>query len=167
MLSAPVVVWAQETAPERVVESFGAWEMRCQRMDPADGASAMACEVTQETLIQGAAAPVTRVAVGRPAPDAPLTAVVQLPLGLWLPSGASLELGATGGTHDLSIMRCVPQGCIAELVVTDAMRAGLSEVTETVSAIVFEMQPGTPARVPLVHDGFAAALAALEARAAE
>ncbi len=111
----PLSLSAQEATPERIVEGFGAWEMRCQRIDPADTASALACEVTQETLLQGATQPVTRVAIGRPAPDAPLSAVVQMPLGLWLPSGAALDLGPTGGSHALDILRCLPQGCIAEI----------------------------------------------------
>lgn len=164
----PVALTAQDATPERIVEGFGAWEMRCQRIDPADPASALACEVTQETLLQGATQPVTRLAIGRPAPDAALTAVVQMPLGLWLPGGAALDLGPSGGSHALDILRCLPQGCIAEIPLTDAMRAALSDESGTdatpTSAIVFEMQPGTPARVPLIHTGFAAALAALESR---
>jgi invasion protein IalB len=157
---------AQDAAPtpERIVEAFGAWEMRCQRIDPADSTSPLACEVTQETLIEGAAQPVTRIAIGRPAPDAGLTAVVQLPLGLWLPSGAGIDLGTAGGSHALQVLRCVPQGCIAELPLTDAMIAALSDDAAPQSALSFEMQPGSPARVPLVHTGFADALAALQAR---
>ncbi len=166
----PLATVAQDATPERIVEGFGAWEMRCQRIDPADTASALACEVTQETLLQGATQPVTRLAIGRPAPDSPLTAVVQMPLGLWLPAGAELDLGPAGGSHALDILRCLPQGCIAEIPLTDAMRAALSDETgsaaDPTSAIVFEMQPGTPARVPLVHTGFASALAALESRLA-
>ncbi len=43
-----MIATAQDTTPERIVEGFGAWEMRCQRIDPANPASALACEVTQE-----------------------------------------------------------------------------------------------------------------------
>lgn len=166
----PLAAHAQDTAPERVTEGFGAWEMRCQRLpaaaDTPDIPGPMACEVTQETLLQSSAAPVTRIAVGRPAPDAALTAVVQLPLGLWLPAGAAIELGGGQSALPLDLLRCLPQGCIAEIAVTDDLRAALSDETITDSALRFEMQEGMPARVPLVHTGFAAALAALETRAA-
>jgi invasion protein IalB len=162
----PAGLSAQEaSSPERIVEGFGGWEMRCQRLDPADAASALACEVTQETLVQNSPQPITRIAVGRPAPGAPLTAVVQLPLGLWLPAGATLEMG--GSVNELALLRCLPQGCIAELPLSEAMIAALSDESLTESALVFEMQPGSPARVPVVHQGFAAALAAMAGRMPE
>lgn len=159
----PAAGSAQDSpAPERIVESFGGWEMRCQRLDPADAESALACEVTQETLVQGSPQPITRIAVGRPTADAPLTAVVQLPLGLWLPAGATFALGEN--INELSLLRCLPQGCIAELPLTEEMIAALSDESQAEGALVFEMQPGSPARVPVVHQGFADALAAMAAR---
>jgi invasion protein IalB len=161
----PAGLVAQDApTPERIVEGFGAWEMRCQRLDPADPGAPLACEVTQETLLQNSPQPITRIAIGRPAPDAPLTAVVQLPLGLWLPAGASLDLAGQGNGLPLAILRCLPQGCIAELPLTEPMIAALSDESLTESALSFEMQPGSPARVPVVHQGFAAALAAMATR---
>ncbi len=155
---------AQETTPERVTEAFGAWEVRCERADQGQSDSPLICELVQATSMQGAAQPVTQIAVGRPAPGADLAMVVQLPLGLWLPSGGRLDLGEEGGIHEIALLRCLPAGCIGELALTEAMQQALSDAAQTDSALEFEMQAGTPARVPVVHDGFAAALAALEAR---
>jgi invasion protein IalB len=115
-------------------------------------------------LLQRSPQPITRIAIGRPAPDAPITAVVQLPLGLWLPAGATFDLAGQGGSQPLALLRCLPQGCIAELALTEPMIAALSDDSLSDSALSFEMQPGAPVRVPVVHQGFAAALSAMAAR---
>jgi invasion protein IalB len=164
MAFAALSAQAQTSGPERITESFGAWEVRCERADAAVPDSALLCEMVQATSVQGSDQPVSQIAIGRPAEGADLTAVVQLPLGLWLPSAASLDLGPDGGIHAIALLRCLPQGCLGEVALTDAMRASLSDESQTTSALQFEMQPGTPARIPVIHQGFAAALAALEAR---
>ncbi len=163
----PLQSMAQDAStPERIVEGFGAWEVRCERIDPGVTTGLLACEMVQATAMQGQDQPITQIAIGRPTPDAALTAVIQLPLGMWLPSGAVLDLGEGGGPHAISILRCLPNGCLGELPLTDVMRATLSDASLTGSALQFEMQAGTPARVPVVHQGFSAAIASLEARLA-
>ena len=165
VLALPAV--AQDaTTPERVVEGYGAWEVRCERTDPTNMSSILACEMVQATTMQGQAQPISQIAIGRPTADADLTAVIQLPLGLWLPAGAVLDLGDAGGTYAITILRCLPSGCLGELPLTDAMRTTLSDESLTGSALQFEMQVGTPARIPVVHQGFGAAIASLEARLA-
>jgi invasion protein IalB len=160
----PLSALAQTTTPERITEAFGGWEVRCQRAEQDVTDSPLLCEMLQATSMQDSGQPISQIAIGRPGPEADLLAVVQLPLGLWLPSGATLDLGPAGGTHDIALVRCLPAGCIGELPLTEAMQAALTDETMTESALQFEMQPGTPARIPVVHQGFAAALAALEAR---
>ena len=163
----PIPAVAQDAAtPERVVEGVGAWEVRCERADPTSTSSILACEMLQATTMQGQAQPISQIAIGRPTADADLTAVIQLPLGLWLPAGATLDLGDAGGTYPITILRCLPNGCLGELPLTDDMRTALSDESLTGSALQFEMQVGTPARVPVVHQGFSAALTALEGRLA-
>lgn len=155
---------AQTNGPERITEAFGAWEVRCERADAAVAGSPLLCEMVQATSMQGADQPVSQIAIGRATPEGGMTAVVQLPLGLWLPAGATLDLGPAGGMQPITLLRCLPQGCLGQLELTDAMRAALSDEAQTDSALQFEMQPGTPARIPVVHQGFAAAITALEAR---
>ena len=162
----PLGALAQNTTPERITEGFGAWEVRCQRSAPADPASLLACEVVQATSVQGQQQPVSQIAIGRKTLGEELTAVIQLPLGMWLPSGAVLDLGAAGGQHAIPILRCLPGGCVGEVPLDETMRAALSDEAITDSALQFEMTAGTPARVPVVHQGFSAAIASLEARLA-
>ena len=153
------VVQADE--PERTIETYGGWELQCVRLpDTADG-PVRACEIVQTMQLQGQSQPLTRLAIGRPAPQADLVAVLQLPLGMWLPVGVTFDLGSEAGRHLAELRRCLPMGCLAELALNDTILTALRQDPEGESAIEFAMQPDDPARVPLVHRGFAAAFDAM------
>jgi len=141
---------AHANEPERTIETYGAWELQCARLADTGGGPGRACEVVQTIQLQGQAQPLTRMAIGRPAPQADLVAVVVLPLGLWLPAGVTFDLGAEAGRYE------------AELTLTDTILNALRSDPEAESALVFAMQPNDPARVPLVHRGFGAAFDAME-----
>ena len=158
--SAMMAAMAQANEPDRTVASYGAWELRCARLPDAQDMPVLSCEVVQITQLQGQSEPLTQLVIGRPAPQADMVAVLQLPLGIWLSDGVTFDLGAEAGRHAAVLRRCLPTGCLAELALTDTVLTALRQDTEQ-SAIEFAMQPGDPARVPLVHRGFAGAFDAM------
>jgi len=150
--------------PDRTLDSYGAWELRCERLPPQDTGPAFACEVIQTIQLQGQSQLLSRIAIGRPGPQADPVLVVQLPLGIWLPAGVAFDFGAGAGRHPAELRRCLPAGCLAELPLTESILTALRTNGATRSAVEFAMQPNENGSVPLVHQGFAAAYEAMERR---
>lgn len=148
--------------PDRIVETYGAWDLLCQRPQPG---AERACEITQSVQVQGQARRLAVIAVGRPARDAEMVMVLQLPLGLWLPSGVTVQLDAGAAAVPAQLLRCTAAACVATLELSPAMLAALRSGGEGQGRIGFEMQAGTPVALPIAYNGAAEALAALEARA--
>lgn len=154
---------AQQAAqPERSVATYGNWELRCETAQ-RDGAPVESCEIAQAIQIQGQAQPLTQIAIGRPSADAGFRMVLQLPVGVWLPTAPRVALSESA-VYPATFKRCVPTACLADLAVDDAMIAMLSDETLEQGQLRFAMQEGQDTPVPILPRGFAAALQALKAK---
>lgn len=148
--------------PERTVSSYGNWELRCDRI-LANDTFRESCEVVQTIQVQGRSEPLTRLAFGRPEGSDSFLIVLQLPVGLWLPEGASLEF-SEDARYEATFRRCLPNACLADLVVEDEIIEALSDEADESARIVFAMQEANPTRVPILPRGFAAAYDALQTK---
>jgi len=156
---------AQQAAqPERSVSTYGNWELRCETAE-RDGASIEACEIAQAIQVQGQAQPLTQIAIGRPSADAGFLMVLQLPVGVWLPTAPRVALSADA-IYPATFKRCVPTACLADLNVDDAMIGALSDESLEQAQLLFAMQDGQDTPVPILPRGFRAAFQALEAKLA-
>lgn len=153
---------ASAQQPERTVSSYGNWELRCDRVVENDQ-TRESCEVVQTIQVQGRSEPLTRLALGRPEGSDNFLIVLQLPIGLWLPVGASLEFSGDAA-FEATFRRCLPNACLADLVVEDAIIEALSDEADESARIVFAMQEANPTRVPILPRGFAAAFDALQSK---
>ncbi|WP_375456605.1 invasion associated locus B family protein [uncultured Methylobacterium sp.] len=115
---------ASVTAPPVPVEpgtttaSFGDWVLRCQRLGEAD--KGRLCEVTQAMQVQGQAAPIAQVAIGRLAAGEPLRVIAVLPAAVSFPSSVQILAGDDDGQPlDLPWRRCLPSGCFADAPTPD------------------------------------------------
>lgn len=154
---------AAAQGPERFSATYGSWELRCGTLADAAGATTEACEIVQAIQVQGQAQPLTQIAIGSPAPDADFIMVLQLPVGIWLPAGASIEV-TEGETLPSTLKRCVPSACLAELAFTAELREKLSANPDGEGRILFASDENQPAAVPILFRGFEAAFAALTTR---
>lgn len=142
--------------PEHTTASFGDWVMRC------DASSAKrVCEVAQMMTIQGQSAPVAQIAIGRPAKGEALRLTVVLPTNVMLTIKPKVfEEKNDRFATELSWLRCIPGGCIANAPIADDLAARLGARTAP-GGIAFQDAAEREVVLPLSFRGLTQALAAL------
>jgi invasion protein IalB len=108
---------AQAEVPDAVRYS---WELSC---DPAG--AALNCRAKRMLVSKKTRKPIVTVFVAVPAATKKPTMVVRLPLGIYLPAGASVSFGQSG-PKPLTLQRCGSSGCYGEYMLTDADIAALA-----------------------------------------
>lgn len=83
----------------------------------------------------------------------------QMPLGLHLPSGVTLEIDQ-GQPQQMAIESCDPNGCYAGMPLEDALLAGL-KAGNTLQVTLYNLDRET-IEVPVPLTGFSAAFARIE-----
>ncbi|MBR0655108.1 invasion associated locus B family protein [Plastoroseomonas arctica] len=151
-LAAPALA---QPAPERTLAAFGDWVVRCERV-----ASGRSCEMAQ-TMADQRQQPVAVVAFAR---GTPLRIVVQVPVNIAVAEPARLTVEPA---LVLPFRSCVPQGCFAELALSDAavvtrMRARAADAS---ARLEWRDPAGTQQMVPVSFRGFSDALDALNREA--
>lgn len=139
----------------RVVETHGDWELRC---DTPAGAQAEQCALTQYVLAEDRENIGLNVIVLKTADQESRLLRVLAPLGVLLPAGLGLridgeDIGATG------FVRCVPEGCLAEVILDDELLGRLQAGSEA-TFIVFQT-PEEGIGIPISLVGFSAGFEAL------
>lgn len=146
--------------PGLTTASFGDWTLRCQRLD-TDGKAARVCEVSQTIQVQGQAAPIAQVAIGRLRAADPLRVTAVLPVSVSFPSSVQIASDDKDVKPvDVPWRRCVPSGCFAdEAVDDDAVKRWRN--TAQAGRIVFKDASGRELTIPLSFRGVGQALDAL------
>jgi len=144
--------------PQTTIASYGDWVLRCQRVETA-GKSARVCEVAEAIQVQGQAAPIAQLAIGRLSPGEPLHVTVVVPPAVSFPSSVRVD-AKNGAPLTLEWRRCLPGGCFADTLAKDEVLArwrGLSEAGQ----LTFKDASGQEIALPLSFRGLAQALDAL------
>ncbi|ODT83406.1 MAG: Invasion associated locus B [Pelagibacterium sp. SCN 64-44] len=143
---------------------YGDWQMSC---DTPPGASFEQCAIIQNVLAEDQPNVGLSVIMLRTADRQARLLRILAPLGVLLvrdgPDGSLIPgLGLTVDEKDLGwvpFVRCLPNGCVAEVVMDDALVETLSE-GETAYFIVFKT-PEEGIGIPVSLNGFAEGFAAL------
>jgi invasion protein IalB len=147
------------SAPERTTASFGDWVLRCEgtTITPAH----RVCEVAQAMTVQGQAAPIAQVAVGRQAPNDPKRLTIVLPTNIALAAKPQVAIAKAGATPiELTWQRCAPGGCFASAPISDEALNTLGAQTEP-GKLAFKDAADRDIALPLSFRGLTQALAAL------
>jgi invasion protein IalB len=131
---------------------YGDWEMRCE-MPP--GASSEQCALVQLVAAEDKPNVSLSVIVMKTADRKARLLRIIAPLNVLLPAGLGLrvdqtEIGRTG------FVRCLPSGCVAEVVIDDKLQAQLF-AGQTGTFIIFETPDegiGIPVSLKGLKDGF-------------
>lgn len=100
--------------PAVTTASYGDWVMRCQRTGEGDKAVRV-CETGQSIQVQGQAAPIAEIGIGRPSPGDPMRITVVLPPNITLPSAVRVIADEKDESAiELAWRRCLPGGCFAD-----------------------------------------------------
>jgi invasion protein IalB len=153
-----VIASAQAQAPQRTTATYEDWTVRCET--PAASPAQKSCEMVQTTQMQGQAAPVTQIAIGRPLKTDPLRLVIGVPVNVWLATPAKLVYDDKQPGLAAAFTRCVPQGCFADTTLSDDMIKRLRARTDA-GRLEFKDSTQRDVAFPVSFKGFGQAFDAL------
>jgi invasion protein IalB len=136
-------------AQVQVRGKFGDWEMRCET---PPGASREQCAIIQSVAAEDKPNMNLVVIVLKTADGKSRLLRVIAPLGVLLPAGLGLNIDG-GDKGRAGFVRCLPSGCVAEVVMDDKLLDDL-RAGKTATFIVFET-PEQGTGIPLTLTGFA------------
>lgn len=132
----------------------GDWQLSC---DTPPGASAEQCAIIQNVLAEDQPNVGLSVIVLKTADGEARLLRVLAPLGVLLPNGLGLNVDGTDMGR-VAFVRCLPNGCIAEVELDDALITTLSDGGEAIFVVFKTPEEGVGIPVSLTgfKDGFAA-----------
>ncbi|NGP17434.1 invasion associated locus B family protein [Devosia aurantiaca] len=146
---------APAMAQGTVRAEYGDWQMSC---DTPPGASSEQCAIIQNVLAEDQPNVGLSVIVLRTADREARLLRVLAPLGVLLPNGLGLNVDGTDMGR-VAFVRCLPNGCIAEVELDDEIIGVLSE-GESAIFVVFKT-PEEGVGIPVSLEGFSEGFAAL------
>ena len=141
----PVPAWAQGV----VKAQYGDWQMSC---DTPPGASFEQCAIIQNVTAEDQPNVGLSVIVLKTADQKARLLRVLAPLGVLLPNGLGLKIDGTDMGR-VAFVRCIPSGCIAEVVLDDQLLAQLDK-GKNAMFVVFKT-PEEGIGIPVSLTGFA------------
>ena len=139
-------VTAQQT-PQRSVERYGNWTAICTKT------GIKSCSIVQGIYLGNSDKPALHLAIGKLVNNNAeiTTLIVTLPLGIRLPEGLSLELGAnTKRQHPFE--RCILSGCQAEIQLDAELLKNFKDLNE--GRVIFSDSEKKPVALPFSLKGF-------------
>jgi invasion protein IalB len=137
-----------EQAGAAVTDKHGAWETRCET---PPGAASEQCAVVQ-SVVDDERPNITLVIIALKTADhkSRLLRVIA-PLGVLLPTGLGLKLDQED-VGRMNFVRCLPNGCVAEVVIEDKVLQKL-RTAQTMTLVIFQT-PEEGIGVPASLAGF-------------
>ncbi len=131
-----------------VKAQYGDWQMSC---DTPPGASFEQCAIIQNVTAEDQPNVGLSVIVLKTADQQARLLRVLAPLGVLLPNGLGLNIDGTDMGR-VAFVRCLPNGCVAEVVMDDALLQQLSDGS-TAIFVVFKT-PEEGIGIPVSLNGF-------------
>jgi invasion protein IalB len=138
-----------------VKSQHGDWQMSC---DTPPGASFEQCAIIQNVTAQDQPNVGLSVIVLKTADNQARLLRVLAPLGILLPNGLGLNIDGKDMGR-VAFVRCLPNGCVAEVIMDDAILTALSSGTNAIFVIFKTPEEGIG--IPVSLNGFAQGFKAL------
>lgn len=147
-LGAGLATSAPALAQGAVKQSFGDWQIRC---DTPPGAKAEQCALIQNVTAEDRPNVGLTIIVLKTADNKQRIMRILAPLGVLLPTGLGLKIDQTD-VGSTPFVRCLPNGCVAEVVMDDKFSDQLKAGT-TATFIIFQT-PEEGIGIPIALKGF-------------
>ncbi|CAN7171242.1 invasion associated locus B family protein [Devosia sp. LjRoot3] len=134
---------------------YGDWQMSC---DTPPGASSEQCAIIQNVMAEDQPNVGLSVIVLRTADREARLLRVLAPLGVLLPNGLGLNVDGTDMGR-VAFVRCLPNGCVAEVELDDGLIDVLSKGTSAIFVVFKTPEEGVG--IPVSLEGFSEGFAAL------
>lgn len=131
-----------------VKAQYGDWQMSC---DTPPGASFEQCAIIQNVTAEDQPNVGLSVIVLKTADKKSRLLRVLAPLGVLLPNGLGLNVDGKDMGR-VAFVRCLPNGCVAEVVLDDAMVTTLSDGTNAIFVVFKTPEEGIG--IPVSLNGF-------------
>jgi len=131
-----------------VKEQHGDWQMSC---DTPPGASFEQCAIIQNVTAEDQPNVGLSVIVLKTADRQARLLRVLAPLGVLLPNGLGLNIDGTDMGR-VAFVRCLPNGCVAEVIMDDALLDTLSKGTSAIFVVFRTPEEGIG--IPVSLNGF-------------
>jgi invasion protein IalB len=138
-----------------VRSQHGDWQMSC---DTPPGASKEQCAIIQNVQAEDQPNAGLSVIVLKTADGEARLLRILAPLGVLLPNGLGLNVDGTD-LGRVAFVRCLPNGCVAEVVLDDSLIDTLSKGAEAIFVVFKTPEEGIG--IPVSLNGFSAGFAAL------
>jgi invasion protein IalB len=135
-----------------VKATYGDWQIRC---DTPAGAQSEQCALIQSVVAEDRSNAGLTVIILKTADQKSKLMRVVAPLGVLLPSGLGLKLD-NADVGRAGFVRCLPNGCVAEVVMDDKL-LGQLKTAKTATFIIFETPEegiGFPLSLKGIGDGY-------------
>jgi invasion protein IalB len=154
-VAAALCLAASGAAPQGVVKAkHGGWDTRCET---PPGASSEQCAVMQ-SVVDDDRPNITLVVIALKTADRKSRLLrVIAPLGVLVPTGIGIRVDKED-LGRMNFVRCLPNGCVAEVFLDDKLLSKLEAGTE-VTFVLFETPEegvGVPTKLEGFKDGFEA-----------
>jgi invasion protein IalB len=156
VFSAAIWLFAASSQPAlaqgAVKATFGDWQIRC---DTPAGAQSEQCALIQSVVAEDRSNAGLTVIILKTADQKSKLMRVVAPLGVLLPSGLGLKLD-NADVGRAGFVRCLPNGCVAEVVMDDKL-LGQLKAAKTATFIIFETPEegiGFPLSLKGLGDGY-------------
>ncbi len=147
--AACMLVFGQAALAQGVVKSkHGDWEIRCET---PPGAAREQCAMIQSVAAEDKPSVTLVVIVLKTADGKSRLLRVVAPLGVLLPAGLGLKVDATDQGR-AGFVRCLPNGCIAEVVMEDKLME-LMRTGQSATFYIFQT-PEEGVGIPVALSGF-------------
>jgi len=151
-LALSILIWPGSSSPaaaQGTVKSvYGDWQIRC---DTPPGAQGEQCALIQSVTAEDRPNVGLTVIVLKTADQKSRLMRVLAPLGVLLPSGLGLKINQAD-IGRAGFVRCLPNGCVAEVVMDDALLKQL-RTGQTATFIIFQT-PEEGIGIPMSLKGF-------------
>lgn len=131
-----------------VKAEYGDWQMSC---DTPPGASTEQCAIIQNVMAEDQPNVGLSVIVLRTADREARLLRVLAPLGVLLPNGLGLNVDGQDMGR-VAFVRCLPNGCVAEVVLDDSLIKTLSDGTNAIFVVFKTPEEGIG--IPVSLNGF-------------
>jgi len=152
ILLAMILLAGPAQAQGAVKAVFGDWQIRC---DTPPGAQNEQCALIQSVVAEDRSNAGLTVIILKTADQKSKLMRVVAPLGVLLPSGLGLKID-DADIGKAGFVRCLPNGCVAEVVMDDKL-LGQLKAAKTATFIIFETPEtgiGFPLNLKGIGDGY-------------
>ncbi len=143
---------AKVPPPQTTTATYQDWVVRCEA--PAD--KPKVCEIAQGIQARADQGLIAQIVVGRPSKTDPMKLIIELPPGVWLPAGATLQAGEKATPLTLTFKSC-PRACFADLDLKPEQVQALKAASGA-GTLSFEDGARQKVQLPISFAGFSAAL---------